>query len=287
MHHGAFASLVVVAAAAMAQTRRLSTPDILKLPSQPPAEKIAYGRGAQQFAELRLPTGGGPFPVVVLVHGGCWIGYADAGYTAHLASALTREGFATWNLEYRRAHEPGGGWPGTFLDVAHGVDALRSSAALHKLDLSRVVLMGHSAGGHLALWSAARPSVPKESEIYTADPLPVRGVVSLGGIADLRAYAEGGLRDCVAGELQVMGGTPAQQPARYAAASPAELLPIAVPQLLVWGEDDNIVPRALFRAYEEKSRATVLNIPHANHHELCSAAEPGWPAIVAALKRLL
>src|SRR5262245_49776128 len=105
-----------------------------------------YGTAPQQFAELRLPEGTGPFPVVVVIHGGCWVGYASAEYTVPIAAALTKEGWATWNLEYRGAHEPGGGWPGTFLDVAHGVDALREASATYPLDLTRVVVMGHSAG---------------------------------------------------------------------------------------------------------------------------------------------
>src|SRR6187401_1270660 len=105
------AALVLLAMSAQSQTRLLNTADILKLPSQPPSARIAYGPAAQQFAELRKPPGKGPFPVVVVIHGGCWIGYAGAEYTAHIASALLKEGWATWNVEYRRAHESGGGWP--------------------------------------------------------------------------------------------------------------------------------------------------------------------------------
>src|SRR5262245_52002081 len=267
---------------------RLLTPsDILKLSSQPPTAKIAYGDAPPQFAELRKPAGNGPFPVVVVIHGGCWIGYADAGYTAHLASALVKEGWATWNLEYRRGHESGGGWPGTFLDVGRGVDALRDAATAHALDLQRIAVIGHSAGGQLALWVGGRKRLPKNSEVFTADPLPVRGVVSLAGIADMRAYAAAGTRDCVTGELQVVGGTPDEQPARYTAVSPFELLPIGARQVLVWGTADRIVPRSLFKEYEAKSGAEILEIERAGHHEMCSAETPGWARIVAALRRIL
>jgi len=255
---------------------RLNTDDILRLPSQAPTAKIPYGSAPQQYAELRLPEGKGPFPVVAVLHGGCWIQYATTQYTAHLASALLKEGWATWNVEYRRAHEEGGGWPGTFLDAGRAVDALREAAGKYPLDVSRVVVMGHSAGGQLALWTAGRARVPRGSELHMENPLALRGVVSLGGIADMRAYADGGPEDCVAGELRVMGGNPSQQPARYAAASPLELLPLRTPQVLVWGEEDSIVPERLFEEYEKRAKQSVdsveiVRVKNAGHHELCSA----------------
>jgi len=198
---------------------RLNSNDILKLPSQPPAAKVSYGPASQQYAELRLPAGKGPFPVVVVIHGGCWIQYATTEYTSHLASALTKEGWATWNLEYRRAHEEGGAWPGTFLDTAHGIDALRNTAAKYPLDLNRVVAMGHSAGGQLALWAAGRTRIPPGSEIHTANPLPLRGVVSLAGIADMRAYAEHGPSDCTGGEYRDLGVRRSERPHHALAAA--------------------------------------------------------------------
>src|ERR1043166_1780513 len=173
---------LVLTTTIMAQTRLMNSTDILKLPSASPAAKISYGNSPQQFAELRLPEGNGPFPVIVVAHGGFWIQYAAADYTAHLATALTKEGWATWNLEYRRGHEPGGGWPGTFQDVGRGVDALRDAAGKYPLDLTRVITLGHSAGGQLALWIAARNRIPSLSEVHTENPLPIKGAVSLGGI---------------------------------------------------------------------------------------------------------
>ena len=274
------------------QTRRLSADDIPKMTSMAPTARISYGPAPQQFAELRVPEGKGPFPVVVVIHGGCWVQFADTSYTAPLASALTREGWATWNLEYRRAHEAGGAWPGTFQDVGRGVDALRASAAPYHLDLNRVAVLGHSAGGQLALWAGGRRRVPSDSPIYEANPLPLRGVVSLAGIADMRVYAERGPQGCAAGGLLVMGGTAAQEPAHYAAASPVELLPLGLPQVLVWGEEDNIVPERLFEVYEASARKAgdaveVIRISQIGHHELCDPNPPAFPKITGALKRLL
>ena len=253
---------------------------------------IAYGPAAQQFAELRLPSGDGPFPVVVVIHGGCWVEYASAAYTARLAAALTEKGFATWNLEYRRGHEEGGGWPGTFQDVGRGVDALRDAAAKYPLDLGRVVVMGHSAGGQLALWTAARWRMPLNSELHTDDPLRLQGALSLAGIIDMRVYLDRGLERCAAGELRVMGGDYRQYPERYAQVSPAELLPLGVPQCLIWGDHDEIVPEELFADYEQRAQSAgdlvhVVRMANAGHHEVCSAEEPGVGEIVKALQMLM
>ncbi len=286
------AAAVVMVMKVACQTRRLNADDILKFPADAPTAKISYGAAPQQFAELRLPSGNGPFPVVVVIHGGCWIQYATTQYTAHLASELVKQGWATWNLEYRRAHEPGGGWPDTFADVGQGIDALRDAAKSHPLDISRVAVMGHSAGGQLALWAAGRRRIPSESALHTADPLPLRGAVSLAGIADMQSFAQHGPDDCAAGALRVMGGPREEHPERYAAASPIELLPLGTQQVLVWGEEDTIVPEALFRDYETRAREAgdkieVVRIPGAGHHELCSAEGAAWKEIVAHLKKVL
>ena len=136
----------------------LMTPGELQaLPSEPPDLRAAYGTDSSQYGELRVPSGPGPHPVVVLIHGGCFkAAYATLRDLAPMGDALRAAGIATWNLEYRRLGQTGGGWPGTYLDVASAVDHLRVLARQHPLDLGRVVIVGHSAGGHLAMWAAAR-----------------------------------------------------------------------------------------------------------------------------------
>jgi acetyl esterase/lipase len=190
MRHAAFSLLLL--APLFAQDR---TPDdLLRLPVTD-ATRIAYGTGTLQFGELRVPAGRGPHPVVIIVHGGCWVaklGKLDDRAVAldllrPIAADLTANGFATWNLEYRRLGNDGGGWPGTFQDIAAGADHLRRIAAKNQLDLTHVVAIGHSAGGHLALWLAARPKLPKSSELYVKDPLLLKGVVDLDGPGDLKA----------------------------------------------------------------------------------------------------
>src|SRR5262245_6784070 len=118
-------------------------------------ERISYGTDPLQFGELTLPAGQGPHPLVINVHGGVWLAAYSIDHTHAMARALADSGFAVWNLEYRRVGHEGGGWPGTFLDVSHGVEHARALASSRPIDLARVCLMGHSAGGHLALWLGA------------------------------------------------------------------------------------------------------------------------------------
>jgi len=160
--HLAMASCLM-ASPALAQ--RLGPRDVDTLPSRAPQLREAYGADSLQFGELRLPRMGlGPFPVAVVIHGGCWTkGFATLRNTAAVASALADEGIATWNVEYRQMGDPGAGWPNSFLDVGAAVDHLRALAKAWPLDLTRVVVLGHSAGAHLALWAAARPRLPRSS----------------------------------------------------------------------------------------------------------------------------
>ena len=227
--------------------------DLARLPQPAADHVIAYGEAPQQVAELRLPKGPGPHPVVIVIHGGCWQTPWAMDHVRSLAAALTAEGFATWSLEYRRLGDPGGGWPGTLQDVARGADRLRQEAAAHRLDLSRVVALGHSAGGQLALWLGARGRLAKDSSLRAADPLPLRGIVSLAGVTDLRAAAAANV--CGDAVSRLLGGPPGQHDARVRQASPIELLPLGVPQRLVCGALDRLVPNDLSRAPRSGRRA--------------------------------
>src|SRR5579864_1380245 len=166
---------------------------ILETPPPRGGTRLSYGPDPLHYGDLRLPDRAGPHPVIMMIHGGFWRDRFDLEYAGHPCAALTAAGAATWNVEYRRIGNPGGGWPGTLLDVALAADHLRELAADYGLDLDRVVTMGHSAGGHLALWLAARGRIPAGETLYTPDPLPLRAAVALAGVADLRRAWELGL----------------------------------------------------------------------------------------------
>jgi acetyl esterase/lipase len=273
----------------------LMTPQSLdSLPRRAPDHRLRYGADPKQYGELRVPAGRGPHPVVVLVHGGCFkAAYATAEYMAPIGDALKDEGIASWSIEYRRLGDPGGGWPGTYLDVGQAVDFLRSIARRYDLDLSRVVVVGHSAGGHLAMWSAGRSRLPKESPLHSADPLPLRGAVDLAGPLDMSAHIaeyEQLCRDSVITSL--LGGTPATRPERYAQASPIRLLPYGLPQVLVLGTYEEFVPMPLMRAYADAARAAgdsvrLVLVPGAGHFEIANPRSFAWPPVNRAIRSLL
>lgn len=293
---GALFALAVTALYLLSQ-RYSNIAEIARRPVAPGVMRIAYGDQDLQFGELRLPEGKAPHPVVVLVHGGCWVkelkgippeAVAIDGLRS-MASALTAKGYATWNLEYRRLGHPGGGWPGSFQDLARGVDHLRELAARHSLDLKRVVIAGHSAGGHYALWLAGRHRIPAGSDIASKDPLRVKGVVNLDGPGDLAASAPLAPAICQAPVIdQLLGGSKSQQPARYRAASPVELLPIGVPQRAFAG----MMFTMLAPGYEKAARAAgdnikTLNDPKEGHFEWIDPVSTKWPAVVAAIDELM
>lgn len=263
---------VVPGAVADAPPKRLSWSELSAMPLPPPAKRITYGSAPQQFGELRLPKGDGPFPVAVLVHGGCWLAEYNYIYMTRMSAWLTRHGVATWTIEFRRVGDDGGGWPGTFLDVANATDELRIIATTEPIDLKRVYSVGHSSGGQLALWLAARGQLPKDSELYRPDPLPVDGVLGLAAVTDLYEYRKGPLDSCHGSVDQVIGGSPDEYPRRYAETSPRQWLPLGVPQIFIQGDHDPIVDPASVRAYVDAAkkagdRADFLPLPNAGHFE--------------------
>lgn len=258
------------------------------------AERIRYGVEPSQFGELWLPGERGSLPVVVLIHGGCWQRSYSLDLMAALADDLRRQGIAVWNIEYRRLGETGGGYPGTFLDVGNAVDALHGLASRYRLNLGRIVTVGHSAGGHLALWAAARPRLPNASAVAAADPLPIAAAVSLAGIADLEAYRNGGPGACgepaTIDRLVGAGSRPPQS--IYADTSPRALLPLGVPQIIAAGERDGIVPSGFARSYAAAAavagdRAELLEIPGADHFALINPGSSAWAAVRARILALL
>ena len=262
----------------------MTWPDLLEQPRPAPTRRIEFsGGGVQNFAELWLPDAQGPHRTILMVHGGCWQKeIADRTIMNYLADDLRTRGYAVWNIEYRGIDEEGGGYPGTFQDVARAADALRDNAGAHNLDLSRVVAIGHSAGGHLALWLAARPNLPSDSVLRSAAPLPIHTVITQGGMSDLIASRNAEGAACGAEAVDRLTGAPTPTRADvYADTNPARLLPLGVRQWVVNTEHDRIAPPWLGRAYFEQveragDRVDFLVLPDAGHVELIAPSTPVW-----------
>jgi len=245
------------------------------------------------YGELFLPDdeGDGPFPVALVLHGGFWRARYGRKLMHPVCRDLAARGWAAWNLEYRRLGRlSGGGWPATFEDVAAGVDHLaelavprgRDPATGALLDLSRVVAIGHSAGGHLAAWAAARAGLP-DGAPGASPRVTVTAAVSQAGVVDLRLAWELRLSGGVVGRL--LDGDPQRRPERYALASPAERLPLGVPVLLTHGGRDDIVPPAISERFLAAARqagdACDLHLePDEDHFGHIDPGNPLWTAVV-------
>jgi acetyl esterase/lipase len=255
----------------------MSSDDILT--QAPPAAdaRLAYGADPNQFGDLRLPAGKGPVSVVVNIHGGYWRSKYNLAHAGHLCAALTKKGIATWNLEYRRVGNKGGGWPGTFEDIAAGYRFLPQIAKKYNLDPGKVVVMGHSAGGQLALCLAAHES-------------SVRRVVSLAGVVDLQQAFEQHLSNDAVAEF--LGGKPKDVPEHYHEADPLQLKITQATQWLIHGAADDTVPPYFSRNYvqEKKKRgedAHLLEISTAGHFELIDPHSTAWGKVENTVLHLL
>lgn len=230
----------------------------------------------------------GPAPLVLFFHGGFWRAQYDRRHTATLAAALAKAGFAACTPEYRRIGQPGGGWPGMFDDVVAAADNLPRlvAEAAGQPDPERVVLAGHSAGGHLAMWAAARHRLPAGTPWYLPAPAGA-GVVALAPVGDLAAAQARGLDDHVADLL--MGGGPDHYPERYALADPAQLIPLGCPVRIVHGTRDDRVPHEMSREYVAHATAagdpvTLDELPGCGHFELIDPLSAAWPTVLAAFQ---
>lgn len=253
----------------------------------PRATTFSYGRADAQLADLYLPSRRRAAPVVVLVHGGYWQPEYDRSLMAPLARDLADRGYAAWNIDYR-AVGAGGGWPSTFTDVASAVDLLVGIAERRHVDVSRVVTVGHSAGGTLALWAAARRRLP--AGVPGAGPrVEPCAVVSQAGVNDLVAAARERLGAGAA--EQVMGGPPTSVPEHYRLGSPLARLPIGVPQLLVHGQDDALVPISQSRTYAKAANAAgdpvdLIEVSGADHFSVIDPTHKAWAVVAERLSRL-
>jgi acetyl esterase/lipase len=231
-----------------------------------------YGRHRSQVAELFLPAGAGPHPVAVLIHGGCWRARYDRHLMDPLAADLVAHGWAAWNVEYRRVGlRAGGGWPATFDDVAAAIDLLADVEA--PLDLGRVAAVGHSAGGHLALWAAGRSDAR----------VPLSAAVGQAAISDLDRAAAAGV--CGGMVERLLGGSPARVPDRYREASPARRLPLDVPVLLVHGGRDDIVPVDMSRRFAATVGCELVELEADGHFEHLEPGSRAWATVVEWLER--
>lgn len=299
----ALAAALALAACAMAASsptptdahaRLMTWPDLLGRPRPQPNATVHYGADPLQVADIWVPAGRGRHPTVLMVHGGCWqTAIADRTIMNWVAEDLRRRGIAVWNIDYRGVDRPGGGYPGTFRDASAAADALRANAARYHLDLTHLVAVGHSAGGHLALWLAGRPRLPSGSPLRSARPLAIHAVVSLGGLPDLEeaARSENGCGNEVIGRLTA-GGLAAPRSNPFADTSVPRLAPLGVPQVLINGRQDRIIPAAYAESYAAPMRAAgddvrVRMIDRTGHVELVAPESAAWGAAVEEIERAL
>lgn len=253
--------------------------DILRLPPPAPDQRIAYGSDPNQFLELRFPASKRETsaPLVINIHGGFWRAKYDLAHAGHLCAALQASGIATANVEYRRVGNDGGGWPGSFADICSAYQFLLQNTATYGIDPSRFVVMGHSAGGQLALCLAAREPA-------------LKAVISLAGVIDLRrAYDLHLSNDAV---VEFLHGAPGEVPDSYREADPMQLS-IKPQQWLIHGQGDDTVPAAFSRDYVAAKRnglkedAHLIEIPGAGHMDLIDPRSVAWKQVEQTILQLM
>jgi acetyl esterase/lipase len=285
-------AMLSVSNLALAQNMRPH--DVDALPSSPPTLVVAYGKDRLQVGELRLPAGKGPFPVVEVIHGGCWTtGYATRKNTAALATALTGMGYATWNIEYRQVGDFGGGWPGTFQDWSAATDYLRVLAKTQPISLDHVAVVGHSAGAHAALWIASRSKLPRTNEITSKQPLPIAVAVAIDGPGALVPFVGFDAEICKRPVIApLLGGLPNEQPSRYRLASPIDHLPTSGREYLISSVVLTAEAAEQYRkvAQQKGQIVQVLKVRDGGHFDIIAPGSAAWtaqvqPFLVSALRK--
>jgi acetyl esterase/lipase len=248
------------------------------------AQRYTYGSDPSQFADLHLPAGQVRSGVVVIIHGGFWRSRYTYELGVPLAQDLNGRGFACWNLEYRRVGN-GGGWPGTFEDVAAGIDLLATAAAEHSLDTRTTTALGHSAGGHLAVWAAGRSFLPEDAPGAGVPAVPLTGVVSQSGVLNVQRAHEERLGN---GAVQDLLGEPDSE--KYRLADPMTVIPLPVPVLALHGAGDTTVPVSQSESYVEAAvsagaTAELIQLP-GDHFAMIPPGTDAWDGVVDAVERL-
>ena len=273
--------------------RLLTWPDLLGRPRPAPDQVIRYGDQPAQVVDLYLPADNGPHPVVIMIHGGCWSQPWDRTLMNWISADLRRRGIAVWNIDYRTLGEgEGSAYPALFADVAAAADALRAHAARHHLDISHVVTVGHSAGGHLALWLAGRRNLPR-GHFANRNPLPIHTAISLGGLQDLELAERPPGSGCgteVIGRLIGRGLQGRGDP--FADTSVPRMGPLRIPQVLINGNRDRIIPAHFAEDYARRMRAVgddvrMQMIDATGHVELVAPESAAWAATVEEIERAL
>ncbi len=272
----------------------MTWPDLLGRTRPTPDRTLRYGEDPLQVVDLWVPKGKGPHPVVLMVHGGCWLSdVADRSIMGWIADDLRGQGIAVWNIDYRGVDRAGGGYPGTFMDVAAATDMLARDGAKYGLKTGRIVAIGHSAGGHLALWLADRPALPGGSALRGPKPARIHAAISQGGLPDLRFSSNATGHGCGTDGAKAMAGmASASRPDIYADTSPIEMAVGSARQIQVNATRDPIAPPSYAAAYEAALHArgaSVRNVTVAEegHVELIAPGSNAWTQTVALIRREL
>ena len=284
--------LIFIFSSQSVQAQLVSWRDVLKLENAKPDHHIPFGTDSLQYGELWLPGSEDAHTSVIMIHGGCWLAmYPGVELMNAMAEDLSSRGFAVWNIDYRRIGHPGGGYPGTFLDVANGADEFIRIAETFNLPKDRIIAAGHSAGGHLATWLALRPQLSTESELYTENPIHIDAVVSLAGINDLERYAHYGASPCGKDTIeQLIDAENRESP--YHDTSPSEMLPLRVPLVEISAAFDSPVPP--FFGYhfvndvlQTGGDAELILLQDAGHYEMIYPPSREWNTVLEVLETIL